>query len=140
MINSKSEPRFSIHLLSPERSFHWCIALNGEVIHHIVDFIHFSKAVGYPNLDQKIIENKVDIKNEGELTINHDHDLDNCLQNKIAVYLFDNCAKFKKEYGMYYASVIEECKSLSMKVNSNCSDCFITKKTNQWEALEFPTP
>jgi hypothetical protein len=139
MTNTKSKPRFSIIFLSPKKSFQWCIALNGEVIHQIDDFIHFFKAIGHPNLDQKIIDNKVNIKNNVELTKNNDHDLDNCLQHKIAVYLFSNCGKFKKEYGMYYASVIEECKSLSMKANSKCSDCYIPKK-NQWEALEFPIP
>ena len=117
--------------MSPEKCFQWCIALNGEVIHHIDDFIHFSKVVGYPNLDQTIIDNKVKIKNDVKLPINDDYDLDNCLQHKIAVYLFNHCEKFKKEYGMFYAGVIEDCKSLSMKLNSKCSDCFIPKKTNQ---------
>ena len=43
------------------------------------------------------------IKNDFELSIKNDHNLNVCLQHKIAVYLFDNCGKFKKEYGVHLA-------------------------------------
>ena len=94
MVDTKSKPHFSIHLLSPEKTFQWCIALNGEVIHHIANISHFSKDIGYPDLHHQIINNKVASSDKIEI-INNDSEIDTCSQNKIAVYLFENCADFK---------------------------------------------
>lgn len=127
-MRKKLPPHFSVNLLSPEKSFQWCIALNGEVIHHISNFVYFSKAVGYPNLHQKFINDKVVTFHVAELS-NEDKS-DTCLQKRIVWYLFENCREFKNEYGMYYASVIEECKAISAEGKSKCEDCYILKQLN----------
>ena len=129
-MRTKLPPHFSIHLVSPEKAFQWCIGLNGVVIHHISNFVYFSKAVGYPNLHQKMINEEVVTFHVAEFS-NDDDKSNACLQNKIAGYLFENCREFKNEYDMYYASVIEECKTLSAEGKSTCEDCYILKRLYQ---------
>lgn len=136
---SKSKPHLSIHLRSPNESFKWCIALNDEIIHNISNIESFSRDVGYLDVFQKIVDNKVEVAPIFESLKESDLQKNNCLQSKIAAYLIDNCAKFKKEYGMYYASVIDECKSFNDIENSDCNNCSMLKKRNQWDALKFPT-
>lgn len=126
--SSKSKPQLSIHLLSPDKSFQWCIALNGEVIHHIHNIVLFSKNIGYPDIHSLVKDNKVVISHPTELT-NNDREKDTCLHKKISAYLFDNCEQFEKEYGTYYEKIIEECKKFGIKENSECEECYVLKRS-----------
>jgi hypothetical protein len=139
MISFKSKPYLAIHLIhTPAKNLQWCIVLDGEVIHHIQNFTHFTKHFGYPDLQDKSIESKGNIQEIVEFVNNDGHLLDTCTQNKIATYLYDNCEKFKEDYSLYYSSAVEECKTNSMKVNSKCNFCLVLKNADQRKNIKQP--
>jgi hypothetical protein len=139
MVSFNSRPYLAVHLLhNSAKNLQWCIVLNGDVIHYIENFTHFTKYIGYLDLQDKSIESKVNIQKDVEFIINDGHLLDTCTQNKIAAYLFDNCEKFKEDYSLYYSSVVDECKTNSLKENSKCNECFVLKNADEWETFKSP--
>jgi hypothetical protein len=127
-VPTKLKPNLTLHLISPSECFKWCIALNGEVIHRVHNILLFAKDIGYPDIHQIIKDNKVVISPPVALKNNNE---DACLQNKLAAYLFDNCEKFEKEYGMIYKQIYEDCKKNDMKANNKCEECYVLKRSNQ---------
>jgi hypothetical protein len=128
---------FTIHHANPNKHFTLCIALDGEVVHHIQSFKAFIKHLGYSDILPTALEEKNDfgdIKTESiknhKIKVAESIDLasETCLQYKIAEYLYKNNDKFRNECNDYYKSLWGTCKSLKLINSEKCNKCIMLKK------------
>lgn len=134
MQNTQDIPYFSLYLTHPAKHYSWCIVLNGEVIHHITNFMSFFRALGYPDISPKVFVNKGNMGEDANILIEfsdaglakeNSKNSEKCLQNKITEYLIENSEPFRTKYQEYYNSLMGSCKSLDIQDNKNCINCKI---------------
>ncbi len=139
MKNNIRRPYLTLRLCEPTKHFLVCIFLDGELIHKIVNFMQFSKEIGYPDLSEKVFEDKGDSckdsalfaeSKEIELANSADANdlgtaLNACFQFRVTKYLFKNNAPFKEKYADYYASLMGTCKHYDIVNTVKCNTCFM---------------
>jgi hypothetical protein len=132
-------PYFTLHHGEQTKNFSLCIALDGQVIHHIPNIRSFIRYLGFSELPVLPHEKKMDLIQDktilGKLKeIDHSKDVDigsnTCLQYKITEYLFTNNEQFKNECSEYYSRLIGTCKSLKIIDSKKCDNCIMLNKSN----------
>ncbi|MDP3819030.1 MAG: hypothetical protein Q8Q57_08555 [Methylotenera sp.] len=123
MKNTDSVPHFTLHLVHPEKHYSWCIVLDGEVMHHIKNFMSFYKALGYPEISPKVFDINSSVDNRIEYSTKEGFGSEACIQYKIVEYLIEHSEQFKINYTEYYTNLIGSCHSLSLLDNKNCIKC-----------------
>jgi hypothetical protein len=121
----------------PTKHFFIDVLLDGEFIHKIQNLMKFSREMGYPDLSDKVFENRDNLSKDGallaeskEIEFSNNADANNpevafnaCFQLRVTKYLIKNSEPFKEKYGDYYASLKGSCESFSIINSANCNNC-----------------
>lgn len=139
MKNNIKKPYLTLRLCEPTKHFSVCVFSDGELIHKITNFVQFSKEIGYPDLSEKMFENKGDSCKDSALLAEsreiefaksadvNDPDVafNGCFQFRMIKYLFKNNEAFKRKYADYYTSLMATCNHYSIVDTSKCNTCFM---------------
>jgi hypothetical protein len=101
--------------------------------------MQFSKEIGYPDLSEKVFENKGDSCKESALLAesreiefaktadvnNPDAAFNACFQFRVTKYLFKNNELFKEKYTDYYESLMGICEHYGIVETAKCDTCFM---------------
>jgi len=144
MNNLIKKPYFTLQLCEPTKHFSVCVFSDGELIHKITNFMQFSKEIGYPDLSEKVFENKEDpckdsasLAESGEIEFakiadanDPDAAFNACFQFRVTKYLFKNNESFKEKYADYYASLMGTCKHYGIVETAKCDTCYMHPSNN----------
>jgi len=139
MKNFNKIPYFTLHLCEPTKHFSVCVFSDGDFIHQIANFMQFSKEIGYPDLSEKVFENKGDscqdnafLAKSRQIEFAKGTDINDpvaasnaCFQLRVARYLFKNNETFKEKYANYYASLMGTCQHYASIDTTKCNACFM---------------
>ena len=144
MKNFIKKPYLTLHLCEPTKHFSVCVFSDGELIHKISNFMQFSKEIGYPDLSEKVFENKGDsckdsalLAESREIEFAKTADVNDssaalnaCFQFRVTKYLFKNNELFKEKYADYYASLMGTCEHYGIVDAAKCDTCFMHPSNN----------
>lgn len=137
MKNNTNKSPFTLVRANPNKHFTLCIALDGEVIHHIPNLMSFIRHLGYPDIAHQVIDTFPEVtKNQSvfnklkpiDFNEHVDFKSDNCLQYKIKEYLFQNSKLYREQCSERYAKLIGSCNSLKKENSKKCDECVMLKK------------
>lgn len=142
------KPYFTLHLCEPTKHFSVCVFLDGERVHKVTNLMQFSKEVGYPDLSEKVFENKgnyckdrallaeseeIEYANRADAT-KDDIAANACFQFRVAKYLFKHCEAFKEKYVDYYANLMGTCSYYGIINAAKCNACYMHPSNNSQSA------
>ena len=109
--------------------------------------MQFSKEIGYPDLSEKVFENKggacrdsalhaesreIELAENCTNASDPDTALNSCFQFRVSKYLFKNNEAFKVKYADYYASLMGTCKHYGIVDATKCNTCYMHPSNNQF--------